>query len=312
MPSPFAASLLDGETIIVANRTYQYNLAQNRLIDVTTAGGVPFAIDVTETSVAEGQTITIEQTSGGIDFLVATITATIDGQTVVTITPVDNDTLTLLVPAGVTAGTGKVVSVTADGETATDVIEIITVIMQDLFTGTNGDLLAGRTPDTQAVGANTWANTNGTSHIQNNALEDLSNPGGVPGAGGRYDIGTNTGYRVTINVNHPGSTGSTAICFRIDDTTNSFWAQHIRQTNELRLRNVNSAVLSELASVSLNPPTIYEMTLEVVGNTARILIDGVEQIATTAIPTNRETNTYVGFRFGDSTSSLLDYTVQSL
>lgn len=86
-------------------------------------GSNAHTISTNQSNIQEGDVLVIDQLPS-FDYTSAVLSSTIDGQAVSTINVISATQIELTVPAGVTAGTGKTVEVTADGEVGSLSIEI--------------------------------------------------------------------------------------------------------------------------------------------------------------------------------------------
>lgn len=174
--------------------------------------------------------------------------------------------------------------------------------MYDDFTGASASLL-GRTPDTQAIGSNTWTMP-GLAGLQTSGTGTANTTGTFSTAGYNIQSGNmriesqmhNVG-ECRLWINFDNSVSPDAFEFRLTNSTT------------LALRRFDNDVATQVASATV--PTVstpYTGVMEALDDNVKCFINGVQYIDYNKANREYKTNTYAALRTGSTTTNVIfDY-----
>jgi hypothetical protein len=173
----------------------------------------------------------------------------------------------------------------------------MTVLVQDLFTGTNGTDISAHAPDIDVVGSG-WLDSGANeveldgsgalkfSNLSKNCVIDIGTTEQIVTA--NFNAG-GADNRVSLGLRADGllSTGSETYYnfnFRIDDTTNTL--------KIFRFVSGTGIVIASSGNLGLSNSTTYELTCSAVGSTLEFYVDGALELSVT--DTSITTGDYAG------------------
>jgi hypothetical protein len=162
----------------------------------------------------------------------------------------------------------------------------MTVLVQDLFTGTNGTDISAHAPDIDVVG-NGWLDS-GSNEVELDGSSALKFSGSNKNC--VIDTGT-TDQIVTTNFNAGGSDNRSTVVLRANGIVNSgtqtYYNFNFRTddaTNSLQIYKTVSgsgALLTSSGNLGLSNSTTYEIKCRAVGSSLEFYIDGTLELSVT-------------------------------
>lgn len=185
-------------------------------------------------------------------------------------------------------------------------VPVVAPDIEDTFTRANSVTIG-----TTEIGSLTWTES-GDPRIVSNAVENGSS---VTASFAYVNSGqTSCTVEATLNLKSDGGTRSCGIMYRINSTSN-YWYAFLQKTGagagSLVVQRVVSGITTDLVSqaFTITANTDYEMTVELIGNTHSISIDGTLQGTFSNTQWNTEVQHGVRVASGIGTSKVDNFRV---